>query len=31
MLGWTPPRPGLISDLDEEHNFAVESATASAQ
>jgi len=29
-LGWTPTRPGLISDLDEEHNFAVEVNTTSA-
>jgi nucleoside-diphosphate-sugar epimerase len=24
ILGWTPTRPGLISDLDEEHYIAVE-------
>ncbi len=30
-LGWTPTRPGLISDLDEEHYFAPESAKTSAQ
>ncbi len=29
-LGWTPTRPGLISDLDEEHNFAAEANTTSA-
>jgi len=29
-LGWTPTRPGLISDLDDEHNFAVEVNTPSA-
>jgi nucleoside-diphosphate-sugar epimerase len=29
-LGWTPTRPGLISDLDDEDNFAVEVNTASA-
>ena len=29
-LGWTPTRPGLISDLDQERNFAVEVSTASA-
>ncbi len=29
-LGWTPTRPGLISDLDKEHNFAAEVATPSA-
>lgn len=29
-LGWTPTRPGLISDLDEEHNFAAEVNTTSA-
>jgi nucleoside-diphosphate-sugar epimerase len=30
MLGWTPARPGLISDLDEEHSFAVEANETSA-
>jgi nucleoside-diphosphate-sugar epimerase len=29
-LGWTPTRPGLISDLDKEHNFAAEVTTPSA-
>lgn len=29
-LGWTPNRPGLISDLDEERNFAVEANATSA-
>lgn len=29
-LGWTPTRPGLISDLDEEHNLAAEANTMSA-
>ena len=29
-LGWTPVRPGLISDLDEERNFAAEAHTTSA-
>ena len=24
LLGWTPARPGLLSDLDEEHNLAAE-------
>jgi len=28
-LGWTPTRPGLISDLDDEHNVAVEVTTSS--
>jgi len=27
-LGWTPTRPGLISDLDEEHDIAPASASA---
>jgi nucleoside-diphosphate-sugar epimerase len=31
VLGWTPTRPGLISDLDEEHNVAPESVTTSAR
>jgi nucleoside-diphosphate-sugar epimerase len=30
-LGWTPTRPGLISDLDEEHNFAVEVTTSAGR
>ncbi|HEX3782229.1 MAG TPA: SDR family oxidoreductase [Pseudonocardiaceae bacterium] len=30
LLGWTPTRPGLISDLDEEHDLAPESAETSA-
>ncbi len=30
-LGWTPTRPGLISDLDEEHDVAPASAKTSAQ
>ena len=28
-LGWTPARPGLISDLDEEHHFVAEANTTS--
>ena len=31
MLGWTPAQPGLISDLDEGHNFAAEAHTTSAR
>jgi len=30
ILGWTPTRPGLISDLDEDHNPAVEINETSA-
>ena len=30
-LGWTPTRPGLISDLDEEHDVAPASAKTAAQ
>jgi nucleoside-diphosphate-sugar epimerase len=30
MLGWTPTRPGLISDLDEEHYIAVEASETPA-
>jgi hypothetical protein len=30
LLGWTPARPGLLSDLDEERNFAVEAGEAAA-
>jgi nucleoside-diphosphate-sugar epimerase len=29
-LGWTPTRPGLISDLDDDRNLAVEVNTTSA-
>ena len=29
LLGWTPTRPGLISDLDREENFPVELGAAS--
>ena len=30
-LGWIPTRPGLIADLDDEHNFAVEATTTSGE
>jgi nucleoside-diphosphate-sugar epimerase len=29
-LGWTPSRPGLVSDLDDERHFAIEVTTTSA-
>jgi nucleoside-diphosphate-sugar epimerase len=30
LLGWTPVQPGLLSDLDEERNFAVEASENAA-
>lgn len=30
MLGWTPTHPGLISDLEDEHNFPAEVRASSA-